>query len=248
MDFSLCFDYVNPGLSLRVLQQMGAPRLLSLLEHTWTKQCRWIQLGGATLPEGQRAGSSLPQGCPAAPMGLTVLLKYPAMHLRRLLRDGVEQVIYLDDRNIVVTSARGAETVIQTWNRFSQELGLVENRRKLRVLTKDPAQRRALQNFGIEVHQTAKVWGASFFSNLEDDPELSDRAERTAMQVKRLRLLPIGETGRELMFRTRIATAAVWGFWFKPWSEQHCAAVDTSAPPRLRLALCGSFWQGISLT
>ncbi|CAE7372218.1 unnamed protein product, partial [Symbiodinium microadriaticum] len=197
---------------------MGAPRLLSLLEHTWTKQCRWIQLGGATLPEGQRAGSSLPQGCPAAPMGLTVLLKYPAMHLRRLLRDGVEQVIYLDDRNIVVTSARGAETVIQTWNRFSQELGLVENRRKLRVLTKDPAQRRALQNFGIEVHQTAKVWGASFFSNLEDDPELSDRAERTAMQVKRLRLLPIGETGRELMFRHSSILSFLRAEWF--WRQK----------------------------
>ncbi|CAE7679643.1 unnamed protein product, partial [Symbiodinium necroappetens] len=199
----------------------------------------------ATLPEGQRAGSSLPQGCPAAPMGLTVLLKYPAMHLRRLLRDRVEQVIYLDDRNIVVTSARDAETVIQTWNRFSQELGLVENRRKLRVLTKDPAQRRALQNLGIEVHQTAKVLGASFFSNVEDDPELSDRAERTAMQVKRLRLLPIGEKGRELMFRTRIATAAVWGFWFKPWSEQHCAAVDTSARKAVGITTSGArtLWQ-----
>ena len=73
-------------------------------------------------------------------MGLTVLLKYPAT-LLCIFDPSSEiawsRVIYLDERNLVVTNARDAETVMQTGNRFSQDLGLVENRRKLRVLTKD---------------------------------------------------------------------------------------------------------------
>ena len=55
MDFSLCFDYVNPCLSLRVLQRMDAPqRLLSLLEHTehtWMNHSAGGSNSEAPLPE-----------------------------------------------------------------------------------------------------------------------------------------------------------------------------------------------------
>ncbi|CAE7232367.1 unnamed protein product [Symbiodinium sp. CCMP2592] len=186
-------------LPLAVLQGLGAPtRMLGILQHTWLGQERWLQLGGVTLAEGQWAGTSLPQGCPAAPMGLTALLRRPAMALHRLLGDRLTQVIYLDDRNLVVRTAQDAQ---------------------------DPGQQQALRRLGIDVHSEAKVLGATFFSHFETAPEVSERAEHTDKMTGRLRALPVGQAGRELMYCTRVAPAASWGFW----SEQHCAAADTAA-------------------
>ena len=230
MDFSLCFDYINPQLPLVILQRLGAPaRMLSVLRPTWLAQTRWLQLGGITLPEGQWAGTSLPQGCPAAPMGLTVLLRRPAMDLRRLLEERLTQVIYLDERNVVVRTAQDAHTAIQAWQRYSLELGLRENMRKLRVITKDPSQQQALRRLGIDVHPEAKVLGTTFFSHVEQAPEHCERVEHTDKMTGRLRALPVGQEGRELMYRTRVAPAASWGFWFRPWTAQRCEVADTAA-------------------
>ena len=61
-------------LLLRCLERHGCPEgMLSLLNWTWRRQQRWMQVGEAVSAAPELVETSLPQGCPASPMALILL-------------------------------------------------------------------------------------------------------------------------------------------------------------------------------
>ena len=84
LDFQLCFDYVRPTLALQALALHGAPpTLLAILDWVWPCQQRWLQFGSDVGSQPDRVSTSLPQGCPAAPLALLLILRAPGRQHRQ---------------------------------------------------------------------------------------------------------------------------------------------------------------------
>ena len=148
LDFKLCFDHVLPDLALRNMEHYGAPpRLLEVLRWTWNSQWRWLQMGADTLEEPKFVSTSLPQGCPASPLALLLLLRRPALQVQEELEGRATQAVYVDDRNLVVSTAVQARRAADLWEAKATALGLRENRGKRKFVTR---QQRALRAQGLE--------------------------------------------------------------------------------------------------
>ena len=116
LDFRLCFDHVDPELALHNLALYGAPaRLVSLLRWTWKAQHRWLQIGSDVLGLPELVTTSLPQGCPASPVALLLLLRVPALEVQRELGDRAVQSIFVDDRSLVLDTAGEAHRASILW-------------------------------------------------------------------------------------------------------------------------------------
>ena len=76
LDMKQCFDRMNPDVALPHLQHAGFPhQWCAFLRWTWTDQHRWLQMGPIFLPEAQLVHSSVPQGCPLAPLAFGVCIE-----------------------------------------------------------------------------------------------------------------------------------------------------------------------------
>ena len=135
-------------------------------------------------------------------MALCALLVRPARAVQTSVEGPIQQSIFVDDRAAVVYRPRDAATVKLAWAQQSQALGLIENDRKLRIVSWTQAA--ALHALGMETNPEAVVLGTNFFScaAAEVDAVNSDHRERV---IKRLGRLPIGQAKKEELYRTREA-------------------------------------------
>jgi hypothetical protein len=103
LDMKQCFDRMNPDVALPHLQHAGFPhQWCAFLRWTWTDQHRWLQMGPIFLPEAQLVHSSVPQGCPLAPLALVCVLREAVHDVGQTLQNHGEfhQSVFLDDRAI----------------------------------------------------------------------------------------------------------------------------------------------------
>ncbi|CAE7265250.1 unnamed protein product [Symbiodinium sp. CCMP2592] len=154
-DFHLCFDHVSPALALR---------------WTWQHQRRWIQVGQGVSASPELVESGLPQGCPASPMTLILLLVAPALRLQDELDQGLVQTLFLDDRTAVVDDAATAAI-------GSSRRGVIWPLAKLNVITTCPRHRRGL---GISPSMEAVILGTTF---TVDDQDLDGDSEDPTLQA-----------------------------------------------------------------
>ncbi|CAE7568647.1 unnamed protein product [Symbiodinium natans] len=110
LDYTKCFDHVNPSLVLAILQRAGFPKpLVLMLEHVWNQR-RVLELNNF-VGEIVQVTSSIPQGDGLSPMALNVLLS--AASLR----------VFLDDRAFVAPPQLLHLLMLQ-WEEWSAVLGL----------------------------------------------------------------------------------------------------------------------------
>ena len=76
----------------------------------------------------------------------------------------LDQTLLIDDRAAVVRTAAEAKFNHRSLQAMAAELGLKENRRKLKILAKCPLQQRALQTLGLVPATEAVVLGTTFSS------------------------------------------------------------------------------------
>ena len=77
-DYSLVFDNLDPAIAIESFTILGMDqRVCSMLSEVWGRQGRYLQLGRAVHPDLQEVGSSLPQGDPFSPLGLSAVLLAP---------------------------------------------------------------------------------------------------------------------------------------------------------------------------
>ncbi|CAE7372773.1 Pol, partial [Symbiodinium microadriaticum] len=242
-DFHLCFDHVCPALALRCLERHGCPEgMMSLLRWTWLRQQRWIQVGAAVSAAPELVESSLPEGCPASPMALVLLLVAPALQLQADFGHGLVQTLFLDDRTAVVDDATTAAKIIHAWSVMAAELGLSENSAKLTVITRCPQQQRALTAMGILPSTEAVILGTTFAvadQDIEADVE-DPRLLALHTQVSRLRCLPASQAVKDRLYRTCILPAFTWGLWWRCWDERHAAKTTTKIKSGLNVIHTGS--------
>ena len=93
-------------------------------------------MGPIFLPEAQLVHSSVPQGCPLAPLALVCVLREAVHDVGQTLQYHGEfhQSVFLDDRATVVHTPEMAMRFINLWEAWSARLGFEENLTKLQVV------------------------------------------------------------------------------------------------------------------
>ena len=93
LDYAKAFDRVQPQLSCRILQHLGAdPKVMTFLNGCWSNQLRWIQLQQNFDPRSEKVSTSLLQGDAWSMLAMTAAL-LPAT-IRTLLPGFLEHVAF----------------------------------------------------------------------------------------------------------------------------------------------------------
>ena len=102
LDFAKCFDYAQPTIALQHFRLHKFPEsLISLLEHVWLNQQRYLQIG-----------SSFSDRPSASPLALIMILKDAVTDVSSLPGD---QSVFLDDRVIVCPRVPELQRCILRW-------------------------------------------------------------------------------------------------------------------------------------
>ena len=153
LDQAKCFDHVIPELAVGLLPHAGMhPEWIRHLQWTWSDQHRWMQFGRHTANSLERVSTSIPQGCAMAPIALVVLMLEAtcAVQTLQLGPEVLTQSVYVDDRAIACSSPQLAVLALQTWQHWSQRLGLRENLHKMQIVCKSVQKRAAMIASGID--------------------------------------------------------------------------------------------------
>jgi hypothetical protein len=221
LDQAKCFDHVIPELAVGLLSHAGMhPEWIRHLQWTWSDQHRWMQFGRHTANSPERVSTSIPQGCAMAPIALVILMLEAtcAVQTLQLGHEVLTQSVYIDDRAIACSSPQLAVLALQTWQHWSQRLGLRENLHKMQIVCKSVQKRAAMIASGIDPQifvESTRVLGVDFCSQRETLPPTAQKRVDTAWKIlPRLTLLRVGQAFKELLYRTRCSPLVSWGLWF----------------------------------
>ena len=100
MDWSAAYDRMKPQITVRFLEALGLPAgLLALLGQAWGQQSRYVQFEGHTHEVALASGEATPQGCPLAPLVLSLWGSAGVRTVEAQVRDPAAAVCtYMDDR------------------------------------------------------------------------------------------------------------------------------------------------------
>ena len=155
-----------------------------------------------------------------APIALVVLMLEAtcAVQTLQLGPEVLTQSVYVDDRAIACSSPQLAVLALQTWQHWSQRLGLRENLHKMQIVCKSVQKRAAMIASGIGPQifvESTRVLGVDFCSQREALPPTAQKRVDTAWKIlPRLTLLRVGQAFKELLYRTRCSPLVSWGLWF----------------------------------
>ena len=110
-------------------------------------------------------GSSMPQGDPASPLGLIVVLSQAVQSVEN--EAGVKQSVFLDDRILIGSSVKQVLRGFRLWKQWSRRLGFVENESKIVALAQNGFQRHAFIWGGFQEHQVQsqiRILGVDFLA------------------------------------------------------------------------------------
>ena len=183
LDFKHAFDTVDLGLMHYALRSSMAKCMfqwLDLVFKQWMSMSRWLIFDGCTHQQAMVTKTGLPQGDPASPLIMNILMWYCMTEVNKVCDDpSIFHVTYMDDRTIAASSPQ----VIQQaeWNRLASEFHLLENRGKA-------------QHINVENYETMEVLGALIGRPLpieEKSSKATKRLEASASRYRRISFLPL---------------------------------------------------------
>ena len=185
LDFRHAFDTIDLGLMLRALQQSVPECMqlwLNLVFSQWMNMSRWIIFDGCSDPEALVTKTGLPQGDPASPLIMNVLMWHCMQEVNKACNDpSLFHVTYMDDRTMAASSPDTICVAEEEWNRLAAEFHLLENR--------DKAQHVNVNNF-----ETMEVLGSLIGRPLPMDDKASKatkRLEAAATRYRRVSFMPL---------------------------------------------------------
>eukprot|EP00435_Cladocopium_sp_Y103_P053304 s1078_g17.t1 len=222
LDYRKCFDLTHPALVLGHMKlHRWPPGLISLFEHVWLQQKRWLELGHLTDATPHLVSSSLPQGDPFSPLGLLLVLNDATQEVAAL---GVSQSVFLDDRVLVAPTVRQLLQARRLWSRWSTRLGLQENLDKVVALAQNCRQRWALEKQGFKISQISseiRILGIDYVSSGKDGGCTSHSRVSAALKLAdKLCSAPIPVDVKRDLFRTRVVPLASWGWWLHDFPQK----------------------------
>lgn len=124
------------------------------------RQKRYLSWNNYVDPTPLRSGESIPQGDPLSPLALNAIMLAGFNYTQRsyITEEQCTQMIYMDDRTIIATSAQQLLNTIDAWQQFSTAIALKENENKLQITYHTNQQRtRLLQQLQNRPHLHNKV-------------------------------------------------------------------------------------------
>ncbi|CAE7224148.1 unnamed protein product [Symbiodinium natans] len=238
LDLYKCFDLVSPELAIGLLEHEGLhPQWARHLRHMWCKQMRWLQIGAWTDPSPAEVNNSVPQGCAMAPLALVCLLLEATSDVANTAADHTFcQTVFVDDRALVAVEPAVAVGAWRCWESWCARLGLRENVKKLCVLCSDSQKRAELVRLGVPVQSfadEARVLGVDFQTADCEDLASASHDQRVAVAegiLQRLARLPVSNSIKRMLFRTRASPLLTWGVWF----QADDAALDFKLTTRIK--------------
>ena len=216
LDYQKCFDMLHPELVLNHLElHRWPPQLLTLFRHVWCGQ----QCMDSPVP----VGSSMPQGDPASPLGLIVVLSQAVQAVENEVN--IKQSVFLDDRILIGSSVQQVLRGFRLWKQWSRRLGFVENESKIVALAQNGFQRHAFIRGGLQEHQVQsqiRILGVDFLAATCVDlgNAGSARIDESVKFAQRLARVPLPLNVRSNLFRTRIIPKVSWGWLFRDFRIQ----------------------------
>ena len=130
LDFKHAFDCVDIGLMEEILVKLlprHCSRWHSLLTKQWASMSRWVCYDSAVNDNPIHSNAGLPQGDPAAPLFMTLLV----YGLSKMVEDEVQKevihYIYMDDRTAIANSQADLDDIQESWQKAAEEYHLLEN-------------------------------------------------------------------------------------------------------------------------
>lgn len=237
MDLEKAFDTVDPVLACEVFKELGLDqRIIAMLLWIWTGQRRYLCMGNELIPEPVDVATSLPQGDAFSPLALLAVLAGPTLEIMRTLEPGETLITFLDDRNFMTKKARRVIELIELWKKACTALGLRENFKKLRIVTRSAAARRELVAAGLEEHIVGGVRVLGLDYSVDGSTKTADeRVRQACIRIRKVASLKVSFKLRRQLCRTSALTKATWGKWRSSFRKQDAAKIKNA----LRQAL----WQ-----
>ena len=242
LDFSHCFDTVD----IKMLKDgvcEGIPALgpwITVVYDHWLKCLKWIHYDkhvGDTL-ENQ---TGIPQGDPASPLALSLLLWVGHERVRDHHQPGsLHQCIWMDDRTMICDSQALLRDSMDRWRHFADDFHLLENEAKTQTVS--PGGPKSMEVLGALIGQPNKRTYNKVSPN-------KDRFEKAILVSKRVGLLPNKKIRlNDLVSLARTAMSYGWisGFPSKTICNDYNTAIWRAlgnisfSPPSLRRLICGA--------
>lgn len=218
LDYSTCYDCVDPLLATGVMRQLGLPRqLTSVLAYTWSHQTRWLTWNDAVDPTPLFTNMGIPQGDGLSPVALNCLL---TTGLRYVISEcshiPSKHCVYMDDRSWTSPSAQGVYDIQQAWNRWSEHIGLKENQTKTQCAALTARGRTQLTPLFNESHikEHVEILGvcSSGRNRRKATSKEKDRQSAAQTLIRRAALLPVSRAAKHTTIRTCATSRATYGW------------------------------------
>ena len=134
LDFKHAFDTVDLKMMRAALVQVLPPSLanwMQLLFEQWCNMDRWIVHDGCVHLQSIKTDTGLPQGDPAAPLVMNILIAVCMAKVNAECEDpSLLNVTYMDDRTLVSNSKENVEKAVKAWEVQAGKFHLLENSQK----------------------------------------------------------------------------------------------------------------------
>ena len=228
LHFSLCYDHIDPKIICEAIRQLGFPAdLADLLQEVWTNIERYVIDEGECSKESFKAGQMIMQGDSFGPFALHVLMAAGVLWVKeQAAQRDWKGLVYMDDRNLVATTARRLCQLVTAWQRWSSMMGLLENAKKTRLVATTKTKERELnevaKEFGMEqfITKEAEVLGVvTRVSNRTMDDKEKGRVEKALRISRRTRVLPVDRNRRRMAHKMFATSVLAYGWVAKRWTR-----------------------------
>lgn len=185
LDFRHAFDSVDLGMMKAALSKSLPVEMkgwVNLLFLQWCSMQRWIMYDGTAFPRPMVVQCGLPQGDPAAPLIMNILVHNCMNNVNKCCNDpSMLHVTYMDDRTLVADSKASIALAESAWEEQALKYHLLENSQKA-------------QHVDCSKQQSMEVLGAAVGNPSSEEnlcSKSSNRLKAAEMKYKRIGFLPL---------------------------------------------------------
>eukprot|EP00928_Gymnodinium_smaydae_P014238 TRINITY_DN15187_c0_g1_i4.p1 TRINITY_DN15187_c0_g1~~TRINITY_DN15187_c0_g1_i4.p1 ORF type:complete len:1277 (+),score=95.69 TRINITY_DN15187_c0_g1_i4:1051-4881(+) len=165
LDYSACYDSMDPEISVEVMREIGFPNwVLEPMREVWGSASRYICYGGNVEQQAVAAGDATPQGDPWGPLLMAIWMCAGLKNVRKKRSEGTEaveknvsEVIYMDDRSWAASSAEDCCREVTLWRKWSKVVGLCESEDKTQLVASSAVKKNQLVNKATKIGMEKKV-------------------------------------------------------------------------------------------
>ena len=229
LDFTHAFDCVSSRLLGHVLDKalpQRCRRWARLLTFQWGNLTRWFHYSGHCHKEGLTGDYGIPQGDPASPLMLLLLLLAGQWQVSQQVPGVVWQCIYMDDRMAITQDRRNSVLAARAWQAYARKIHLKENLLKTQYIDVTKASQSEGINFSKACEHLGTCIGQPSEKDFRGCKKNSQRVSKAKDIATRVALLPCGTQSKledcKVFGLSRMAYGWIRRFPFDNW----CKALD----------------------